>query len=62
MNVPAPTDPCAALWADAPAPFVVAPTGPAVQALFPPKDADAETRRRWLATSPWPEVVFAAAV
>lgn len=29
--------------------------------LFPPKDADAETRRRWLATSPWPEVVFASA-
>ena len=46
MNVPAPTDPCAALWADAPAPFVVAPTGPAVQPIFPPKDADAETRRR----------------
>ena len=30
--------------------------------LFPPKDADAEARRRWLASSPWPEVVFAAAV
>lgn len=29
--------------------------------LFPPRDADAETRRRWLATSPWPEVVFASA-
>lgn len=29
--------------------------------LFPPKDADAETRRRWLASSPWPEVVFASA-
>ena len=34
-------------------------TGPAP--LFPPKDADAEARRRWLATSPWPEVVFASA-
>lgn len=29
--------------------------------IFPPKDADPETRRRWLAASPWPEVVFAAA-
>lgn len=29
--------------------------------LFPPRDADAETRRRWVATSPWPEVVFACA-
>lgn len=29
--------------------------------LFPPRDADPETRRRWLATSPWPEVVFASA-
>jgi hypothetical protein len=28
--------------------------------LFPPKDADDETRRRWLASSPWPEVVFAS--
>ncbi len=37
-------------------PPVVAP-----QAIFPPKDADAETRRRWLASSPWPEVVFASA-
>ena len=34
---------------------------PGVQPLFPPKDADAEARRRWLASSPWPEVVFAAA-
>ena len=41
-----------------PAPSGVAP----VRApLFPPRDADAETRRRWLATSPWPEVVFASA-
>ena len=29
--------------------------------LFPPRDADEETRRRWIATSPWPEVVFASA-
>ena len=29
--------------------------------LFPPRDADEETRRRWLASSPWPEVVFASA-
>ncbi len=35
---------------------------PVAQPLFPPKDADAEARRRWLASSPWPEVVFAAAV
>ena len=34
---------------------------PGAQPIFPPKDADAETRRRWLASSPWPEVVFAAA-
>lgn len=31
------------------------------QSLFPPADADAETYRRWLAASPWPEVVFASA-
>jgi hypothetical protein len=38
------------------------PAGPALWApLFPPRDADAETRRRWLASSPWPEVVFASA-
>lgn len=29
--------------------------------LFPPRDADAETYRRFIAASPWPEVVFAAA-
>ena len=29
--------------------------------LFPPRDADPETRRRWLASSPWPEIVFASA-
>ncbi len=34
----------------------------AIEPLFPPKDADEETRRRWLATSRWPEVVFAAAL
>ena len=39
----------------------VHPRTTAPQAIFPPKDADAETRRRWLASSPWPEVVFAAA-
>ena len=39
----------------------VRPPVTARQAIFPPKDADAETRRRWLASSPWPEVVFASA-
>lgn len=29
--------------------------------LFPPPDADAETRAAWLAGSPWPEIVFASA-
>ncbi len=64
MNVSAPTDPRGAQCAVSP----VQPLGPAPaaeslpsQPLFPPKDADAETRRRWLAGSPWPEVVFAAA-
>jgi len=40
-----------------------APTGSGAgrAPLFPPRDADAETRRRWLASSPWPEVVFASA-
>lgn len=43
--------------ADAPA-----PAGPALTApIFPPRDADAETYRRFIAASPWPEVVFAAA-
>jgi hypothetical protein len=39
------------------------PVQPATTAdpLFPPRDADAETHRRWLAHSPWPEVVFASA-
>lgn len=30
-------------------------------ALCPPRDADDEAYRRWVATSPWPEVVFSAA-
>lgn len=48
---------------DVPGAVPPAPTPrPAPAPLFPPRDADAETRRRWLATSPWPEVVFAAAV
>ena len=56
------TDPLAALCAEpsTPASGAVSPS-PLAQPLFPPKDADAETRRRWLASSPWPEVVFAAA-
>lgn len=29
--------------------------------VFPPADSDAQTRRSWLASSPWPEVVFASA-
>ena len=29
--------------------------------LVPPRDADEEAFRRWLATSAWPEVVFATA-
>lgn len=29
--------------------------------IFPPRDADADTYRRWIAASPWPEVVFASA-
>ena len=41
---------------DAPSPVGVA------RPIFPPKDADTETRRRWLARCPWPEVVFASAV
>lgn len=41
-----------------PAPAAVTPVW---APLFPPRDADAEARRRWIATSPWPEVVFASA-
>ena len=62
MQIPATTDPRAARCAERP--MVSAATGspaPPIQPLFPPRDADAETRRRWLASSPWPEVVFAAA-
>ena len=36
-------------------------TAGGAQPLFPPRDADAETYRRWLAAPPWPEVVFASA-
>lgn len=53
------TDPRSARCADGPATTGAVRTG---QALFPPKDADAEARRRWLASSPWPEVVFASAI
>ncbi len=31
------------------------------QGIVPPRDADAATYRRWIASSPWPEVVFASA-
>lgn len=60
MQIPTTTDPRGAGCADAP------PSPPGVrelvgQPLFPPQDADADARRRWLASSPWPEVVFAAA-
>lgn len=30
--------------------------------LFPPRDADAETYRAWLARAAWPEVVFGARI
>ena len=60
MQTTTTTDPRGALCADASASGVDAAATPSVQPLFPPKDADAETRRRWLASSPWPEVVFAA--
>jgi hypothetical protein len=60
VQTPATTDPRGAHCADASASSVVAAPGTGFQPLFPPNDADAETRRRWLASSPWPEVVFAA--
>ena len=62
MQTPRTTDPRAALPAQPAAPTSTAmlPSSGARQ-LFPPKDADAETRRRWLASSPWPEIVFASA-
>ena len=34
------------------------PVGPAP--LFPPRDADLDTFRAWLARAAWPEVVFGA--
>ena len=37
------------------------PGAPPFAAIFPPRDADDDTYRRWIASSPWPEVVFAAA-
>ncbi|MGB7820285.1 MAG: hypothetical protein WBL35_16325 [Ornithinibacter sp.] len=37
------------------------PDAPPFATIFPPRDADDDTYRRWIATSPWPEVVFAAA-
>lgn len=61
------TDPRAGSCAERPAPSGAAPSvtvavvAATVQPLFPPRDADAEARRRWLASSPWPEVVFASA-
>ena len=56
------TDPRAARCAE-PSAGSAAPAAaaPGTQPLFPPRDADTEARRRWLASSPWPEVVFAAA-
>jgi hypothetical protein len=63
VQTTATTDPRGALCADAPTRTLgTSPTVASGQPLFPPKDADAEARRRWLAGSPWPEVVFAAAV
>ena len=62
MQTPTTTDSRGARCADATAVPVAASPAPSVQPLFPPKDADAEARRRWLASSPWPEVVFAAAL
>ena len=57
------TAPRGALCAATDDPAAGAPAGASVlsRPLFPPRDADAETRRRWLAGSPWPEVVFATA-
>lgn len=34
---------------------------PTFPAIFPPQGADAQTRRAWLATTPWPEVLFSSA-
>ena len=62
MQTTTTTDSRGALCADASASSVDRSPTPGGQPLFPPKDADAEARRRWLASSPWPEVVFAAAI
>ncbi|HYH72400.1 MAG TPA: hypothetical protein VD764_04240 [Nocardioides sp.] len=61
MQTTTTNDPRGARCADGSASTVDSSPAPGAQPLFPPKDADAETRRRWLASSPWPEVVFAAA-
>ncbi|MFC7488978.1 hypothetical protein ACOCJ7_06175 [Knoellia sp. CPCC 206453] len=37
-------------------------TDPNRASLFPPRDADAETYRAWLARAAWPEVVFGARI
>ncbi len=42
-------------------PDPAAPAPPAGPTLFPPRDADDDAYRRWLLSSPWPEVVFAVA-
>ncbi|MFL6081277.1 MAG: hypothetical protein ACJ714_15215 [Ornithinibacter sp.] len=62
MQTPTTTDSRGVLCSEPSVRRVAASAAPRVQPIFPPKDADAEARRRWLATSPWPEVVFAAAV
>lgn len=35
-------------------------TAPERAPLFPPRDADTDTYRAWLALAAWPEVVFGA--
>jgi hypothetical protein len=62
VHTPTTTDSRGALCADAAVAPVAGSPAPLVQPIFPPKDADADARRRWLASSPWPEVVFAAAI
>lgn len=37
-------------------------TTPERAPLFPPRDADADTYRAWLARAAWPEVVFGAQI
>ena len=34
---------------------------PLLAGLVPPRDADRDAYRAWVAASPWPEVVFASA-